>query len=254
MVGFFEVHAHEFVLVEGFGGLGVDAGGGFEQGGPDVFCFVFEDDVEGCLFVVFYSSEGFYGLVVFEDLDGLDFVGFDVVAGDFVLASHHVESFDVEFVDGFALVFDGAVGAYFEAWHFFDYVCYAAVVDVFEVGYGVGQGVAVLGDSLGFDGDFVELDGGFLHLDWGDGGLGGVVGDGEGGVAQEGVFYVCSAGVVVELVVAVGGGDGVVEFFVGFVAEYDVDSSHRAACLVGDLACQGVGGLGGERGDEGEGG
>ena len=74
--------------------------------GPNAFRVVLQSEVDGGL--VGEDAFGFDGLVVLIDLHRCHVLCLDVAGGQVVASAQHVEVFDVEFVDGLAIVGDGA--------------------------------------------------------------------------------------------------------------------------------------------------
>ena len=103
--------------------------------------------------------------MILQHLYAFDFLCGKILVGDAVLAPHEVKSFDVELVDGHALIADGTAFRDFQSRHLFDDIGDASVLPLFEGVDGVGEGVTH-GSYLGsFDLYFLQLEFSRFHGD-----------------------------------------------------------------------------------------
>ena len=111
--------------------------------------------------------------------------GVDVVRGDAITPAEHVFSFDIELVDGGAIVADGAALLYFNARHFLQHIGQRMVVRGGKAGDDVGDRVAALVNAGGADDDLLQRRG-LLPEGDGVGRLTGYDREGVRGVAHHG--------------------------------------------------------------------
>ena len=149
-----EIHADEFAFPE----QGVAPSASDHRiHGYGAFGSVLQFEVDGYVVGQRLALQHLLVLMVFEHLHTGDVVGIDVVCGDAVASLQQVHFFDVEALDGFAVVLDAAAVGHFDAGHPSQDVANDAVALLLVRRHAVVDGVALLIYLLGAHAHLLQL-------------------------------------------------------------------------------------------------
>ena len=124
--------------------------------GPGRFCLIFQLEIDGCLVGKGDAGQYLHRLMVLHDLYRADILVADSVGRYAVFAAQQVGTFNVEFVDVFALILDLSVVGDINTGHASQYIADGAVLGLGETADIVGDGISLFAYAVGFDGYLLE--------------------------------------------------------------------------------------------------